>query len=151
VLVDVLHGTIFLDGIVQPDPTRKVDDSVQYWDGQQRGPGRRGVARPALADGAGRLAAEAQEVLGEVDVLVNNAGGVMPVHGGIGAIADEEWQAVIAANLLSAVRLDRLLIPGKSRSLLRLNCKLFTATYGPRRHGIQLGSGRDVADQPSVQ
>jgi NAD(P)-dependent dehydrogenase (short-subunit alcohol dehydrogenase family) len=45
-------------------------------------------------------------------VLVNNAGGDTPVPGGIAAIADEKWQAVIAANLLSAVRVDRLLMPG---------------------------------------
>ena len=50
--------------------------------------------------------------IGEVDVLVDNAGGVMPVPGGIGAIGDDEWQTVVAANLLSAVRLDRLLMPG---------------------------------------
>lgn len=70
------------------------------------------LADAATPEGAERLAAEAGEVLGEVDVLVNNAGGVTPVPGGIGAISDEEWQAVIAANLLSAVRVDRLLIPG---------------------------------------
>jgi len=62
------------------------------------------VADAATPDGTGRLAAEAEEVLGQVDVLVDNDGGVMPVPGGIGAIGDEEWQAVIAANLLSAVR-----------------------------------------------
>jgi NAD(P)-dependent dehydrogenase (short-subunit alcohol dehydrogenase family) len=81
------------------------------------------VADAATIEGAGRLAAEAEQVLGEVDVLVNNAGGVMPVPGGIGAIGDEDWQAVIAANLLSAVRLDRLLIPGRS---------LITARRRPR-------------------
>lgn len=70
------------------------------------------VADAATAEGAGRLAAQAQELLGEVDVLVNNAGGVSPAPGGIAAIGDKEWQAVLAANLMSAVRLDRLLIPG---------------------------------------
>jgi hypothetical protein len=31
VLVDLLHGTIFLDGTVQQDPTRKLDGLVQSW------------------------------------------------------------------------------------------------------------------------
>jgi NAD(P)-dependent dehydrogenase (short-subunit alcohol dehydrogenase family) len=70
------------------------------------------VADAATVAGAERLAAEAENVLGEVNVLVNNAGGGTPVPGGISAIADEQWHEVIAANLLSAVRLDRLLVPG---------------------------------------
>ena len=93
------------------------------------------VADAATAEGAGRLAAQAQELLGEVDVLVNNAGGVTPAHGGIGAIPDEEWQAVIAANLLSAVRLDRLLIPGMRA----------------RRRGVIIHVGSSTARQPAGQ
>ena len=93
------------------------------------------VADAATAEGAGRLAAEAEQVLGEVDVLVNNAGGVMPVPGGIGAIADEEWRAVIAANLLSAVRLDRLLIPGMRA----------------RRRGVIVHVSSSTARQPAGQ
>jgi NAD(P)-dependent dehydrogenase (short-subunit alcohol dehydrogenase family) len=93
------------------------------------------VADAATPEGAGRLAAAAEELLGEVDVLVNNAGGVMPVHGGIGAIADEDWQAVIAANLLSAVRLDRLLIPG----------------MGARRHGAIVHVSSSTARQSAGQ
>jgi NAD(P)-dependent dehydrogenase (short-subunit alcohol dehydrogenase family) len=93
------------------------------------------VADAATIEGAGRLAAEAEQVLGEVDVLVNNAGGVMPVPGGIGAIADEDWQAVIAANLLSAVRLDRLLIPGMRA----------------RRRGVIVHVSSSTARQPAGQ
>jgi hypothetical protein len=44
-------------------------------------------------------------------VLVSNVG-VIRFPGRIGAIASGERQAVIAANLLPAVRLDRLLMPG---------------------------------------
>ena len=93
------------------------------------------VADAATTDGAGRLAAEAEQVLGEVDVLVNNVGGVMPVPGGIGAIADEEWEAVIAANLLSAVRLDRLLMPGMRA----------------RRRGVIVHVSSSTARQPGGQ
>jgi NAD(P)-dependent dehydrogenase (short-subunit alcohol dehydrogenase family) len=47
------------------------------------------VADAATTEGAERLAAEAEKVLGEVNVLVNNAGGGTPVPGGISSIADE--------------------------------------------------------------
>jgi NAD(P)-dependent dehydrogenase (short-subunit alcohol dehydrogenase family) len=70
------------------------------------------VADAATIAGAERLASEAERVLGEVDILVNNAGGATPFPGGIDTIPDTEWQAALAANLLSAVRLDRLLVPG---------------------------------------
>lgn len=93
------------------------------------------VADAATAEGAERLAAEAQKVLGEVDVVVNNAGGVTPVPGGIGTIPDEQWQAVIAANLLSAVRLDRLLLPAMRE----------------RRHGAIVHIGSSSARQSMGQ
>jgi NAD(P)-dependent dehydrogenase (short-subunit alcohol dehydrogenase family) len=70
------------------------------------------VADAATEQGADHLAAEAANVLGEVDILVNNAGGGRPFPGGISTISDSEWVAALAANLLSAVRLDRLLVPG---------------------------------------
>jgi NAD(P)-dependent dehydrogenase (short-subunit alcohol dehydrogenase family) len=70
------------------------------------------VADAATIAGAECLASEAERVLGEVDILVNNAGGATPFPGGIDTIPDTEWQAALAANLLSAVRLDRLLVPG---------------------------------------
>lgn len=77
-------------------------------------------------------------MLGEVNVLVNNAGGVAPVPGGIGAIADEEWQAVIAANLLSAVRLDRLLIPGmrarRQGAIVHISSSTARQPAGPIAH-----------------
>jgi NAD(P)-dependent dehydrogenase (short-subunit alcohol dehydrogenase family) len=59
----------------------------------------------------------------------------MPAAGGIGAIGDEDWQDVIAANLLSAVRLDRLLIPGMRA----------------RRRGVIVHVSSSTARQPSGQ
>jgi NAD(P)-dependent dehydrogenase (short-subunit alcohol dehydrogenase family) len=57
------------------------------------------------------LATAAQEVLGGVDILVHNTGGARP-HEGASATPDEEWQDALDLNLLAAVRLDSLLIPG---------------------------------------
>jgi len=46
---------------------------------------------------------------GHVDILVNNAGG--PPPGTFGAFDDAQWQAAFELNLLSAVRLIRLVLP----------------------------------------
>lgn len=62
-------------------------------------------------DGAQALAAAAQEVLGQVDILVHNAGGGEP-HADAVAIPDEEWQNALDLNFLASVRLDSLLAPG---------------------------------------
>lgn len=62
-------------------------------------------------EGVEALAATAREVLGGVDILVDNAGGARP-HDGVTAVPDEEWQDALDLNLLAAVRLDALLIPG---------------------------------------
>ncbi|MEU9124416.1 SDR family oxidoreductase [Streptomyces sp. NPDC048506] len=61
--------------------------------------------------GAEALAAAAQEVLGEVDILVHNAGGAGPYADAV-AIPDEEWQNALDLNFLASVRLDSLLAPG---------------------------------------
>ncbi|MFB9830859.1 SDR family oxidoreductase [Actinoallomurus acaciae] len=61
--------------------------------------------------GAEALAAAAQETFGGVDVLVHNVGGARPFTGAL-AIPDEEWQDALDLNLLAAVRLDSLLVPG---------------------------------------
>lgn len=61
--------------------------------------------------GAEAVADAAREVLGEVDVLVHNAGGAQPYKGALD-IPDEEWQEALDLNFLAAVRLDALLAPG---------------------------------------
>ena len=64
------------------------------------------VADLAGADGA----AQAQQVLPEVDILVNNLGifGARPAL----EIDDEEWRRYFEVNVLSAVRLIRAYLPG---------------------------------------
>lgn len=62
--------------------------------------------------GVSALAEEAETVLGGVDVLIDNVGN--PTHPPATAwdMSDEDWLSVFTMNLMSAVRLDRALIPG---------------------------------------
>jgi 3-oxoacyl-[acyl-carrier protein] reductase len=54
--------------------------------------------------------------IGEVDILVNNAGGVCgQVHHPVEDIGDEEWAAVVAANLTSAFNCTRAAVPAMKR------------------------------------
>ncbi len=49
---------------------------------------------------------------GGVDLLVHNVGGSSAPSGGFAVLGDEDWGQTLDGNLLSAVRLDRALIPG---------------------------------------
>lgn len=49
--------------------------------------------------------------VGGIDILINNAGLASELAPTLQA-SDENWTATLAMNLLSAVRLDRLLVPG---------------------------------------
>ena len=56
-----------------------------------------------------RIAVVAMREFGQVDILVNNAGG--PPAGSFDAFSDEQWSAAFELNLLSAVRMIRLVLP----------------------------------------
>ncbi len=58
------------------------------------------------------LAQEALSELGTIDILVHSLGGSSTPGGGFKAATEEFWQQELALNLLAAVRLDRLLVPG---------------------------------------
>ena len=76
------------------------------------GTGRRGhyvVADMARRDDVARLAREALEKMGRVDVLVNNAGTNRPQP--IDALADADWDDVLEVNLSSVMALTRALVP----------------------------------------
>lgn len=65
----------------------------------------------ADADGVEALVDSVMEILGGVDVLVDNVGSHQPVPGGVLATSEATWMQDIATNLLSTVRLDRALVP----------------------------------------
>ncbi|MFF4625519.1 oxidoreductase [Nonomuraea jabiensis] len=65
----------------------------------------------ATRQGVAELARRVLESVGGVDVLVNNAGAASAPAPTLQR-SDESWQADLDINLLSAVRLDRALVPG---------------------------------------
>jgi NAD(P)-dependent dehydrogenase (short-subunit alcohol dehydrogenase family) len=65
----------------------------------------------ATADGVAALAERALDLLGGIDILVSNAGGQTHRPEGVLHFTDEDWQRDLDTNLLSAVRLDRALLP----------------------------------------
>jgi 3-oxoacyl-[acyl-carrier protein] reductase len=74
------------------------------------------------------------ERIGTVDILVNNAGGVVGQVGRpLEAVADEDWQAVVDANLTSTFVCTRAVVPGMK-----------AAGYG-RIVNISSGAGRSVS------
>ncbi len=65
----------------------------------------------ATADGARRAADAALHHLGGIDILVNVVGGSSAPAGGFAALDDTHWARALDLNLMSAVRLDRALLP----------------------------------------
>jgi NAD(P)-dependent dehydrogenase (short-subunit alcohol dehydrogenase family) len=63
-------------------------------------------------DGPPRLAADALEYLGGIDILIDNAASQTVVPDGVLAMNDADWLADLNSSLLSAVRLDRAVLPG---------------------------------------
>ncbi|PZG08634.1 oxidoreductase [Nonomuraea aridisoli] len=61
--------------------------------------------------GVQQAAAAALDLLGGIDVLIDNVGRNIQVPDGVLAATDEDWLANLEANLLSTVRLDRALVP----------------------------------------
>jgi 3-oxoacyl-[acyl-carrier protein] reductase len=72
--------------------------------------------------------------IGHVDILVNNAGGVVGQVGRpVEAVSDDDWQAVVDANLTSTFVCTRAVVPGMKQ-----------AGYG-RIVNISSGAGRSVS------
>jgi NAD(P)-dependent dehydrogenase (short-subunit alcohol dehydrogenase family) len=65
----------------------------------------------ATAKGCAMVAEEVLRYLGGIDILVNVVGGSSAPGGGFSKINDDIWQSEIDLNLMSAVRLDRALLP----------------------------------------
>lgn len=81
-------------------PPRQPVDGVHYV-----------AADLASAEGARQAGEAALHHLGGIDVLINVVGGSSAPAGGFAALDDAEWTKALDLNLMSAVRLDRTLLP----------------------------------------
>jgi NAD(P)-dependent dehydrogenase (short-subunit alcohol dehydrogenase family) len=63
------------------------------------------------AEGVAHVAQTVIQNWGGVDIVINVLGGSGTPGGGFAAISDEHWLAELNLNLMSAVRLDRALLP----------------------------------------
>lgn len=66
------------------------------------------ITQPADVE---KLTGEIFEKFGAVDILVDNIGGLTAPGGGFSVLTDEHWERELQLNLLSAIRLDRALLP----------------------------------------
>ena len=65
----------------------------------------------ATAEGVTQLAQAVTERWGGVDILINSVGGSSAPAGGFAALDDAMWFSELNLNFMSAVRLDRALLP----------------------------------------
>jgi NAD(P)-dependent dehydrogenase (short-subunit alcohol dehydrogenase family) len=66
----------------------------------------------STTEGVGTFAAAALERLGGVDIIAHVLGGSSSPGGGFAALEDQHWAQELNLNLMSAVRLERALVPG---------------------------------------
>ena len=93
-----------------------------------------GVDRDTADVSDGGQVAELAERIGRVDILVNNAGGVVGQVGRpLEQVSDQDWRAVVDANLTSTFVCTRAFAPGMK-----------AAGYG-RIVNISSGAGRSVS------
>ena len=65
----------------------------------------------STAEGVEKVVSGVRERLAGLDILIHNVGGSSAPGGGFAFLTDDEWQHALNSNLLSAVRLDRGLLP----------------------------------------
>jgi NAD(P)-dependent dehydrogenase (short-subunit alcohol dehydrogenase family) len=69
------------------------------------------AADVATPDGAQKVAEAVQRDLGGIDIVVHSAGASFARAGGALALTDDDWKQSLDTNLMSAVRIDRVLAP----------------------------------------
>jgi NAD(P)-dependent dehydrogenase (short-subunit alcohol dehydrogenase family) len=69
------------------------------------------AADVSTAEGCAIVADAVRDRLGGVDIIVHVVGGSSAPAGGFSVLDDNQWQRALDLNLLSAVRLDRALLP----------------------------------------
>jgi NAD(P)-dependent dehydrogenase (short-subunit alcohol dehydrogenase family) len=69
------------------------------------------AADATTANGCAKVAKAVFEMWGGIDILVNVVGGSAAPAGGFATLSDDEWFKELNLNLMSAVRLDRALLP----------------------------------------
>ena len=95
------------------------------------------VADVTEPDAAERIVKEAGERLGQLDVLVNNAGTAR--RRDLDDVPDEDWYAAWELNVMAPMRLMRAAVPGNARSRL-----------GPHRQRLQLVGKAPVGEHARV-
>ncbi|HEY0662935.1 MAG TPA: SDR family oxidoreductase [Lysobacter sp.] len=65
----------------------------------------------STGEGVSTAVEEAQRHLGGIDILINVVGGSSAPAGGFARLDDVEWAKALDLNLMSAVRMDRALLP----------------------------------------
>jgi NAD(P)-dependent dehydrogenase (short-subunit alcohol dehydrogenase family) len=66
----------------------------------------------ASPEGANSVAEQATRLLGGIDIVVHCVGASFAKPGGALALTDDDWTQALSTNLMSAVRLDRAILPG---------------------------------------
>ncbi|WP_069161278.1 SDR family oxidoreductase [Nocardia altamirensis] len=95
----------------------------------------------ATTDEATTLIDRATEILGEIDVLINNVGGVVPGSAeasGFLDIADDAWQRTYELNLFGTVRVTRRALPSLLRRrgmIINISSIGASAAYHPVDYG----------------
>jgi NAD(P)-dependent dehydrogenase (short-subunit alcohol dehydrogenase family) len=69
------------------------------------------AADVSTAEGCAIVAGGVRDRLGGVDIIVHVVGGSSAPAGGFAVLDDDQWHRALDLNLLSAVRLDRALLP----------------------------------------
>ncbi|MEU1984060.1 SDR family oxidoreductase [Nocardia sp. NPDC019395] len=95
----------------------------------------------AAPDGAAALIEHATAILGEIDLLINNVGGVVPGSadaGGFLDIADDAWERTYQLNLFGTVRVTRHALPSLLRQrgvIINISSIGARAAYHPVDYG----------------